>query len=320
MADAVLATGLPAIDLRGAIGGLSLPHMGVDNRSVARMALDHLLDRGFKTFAFCNVPRGFYQYDDERCDFFAQLVDEAGYDCNILEPRRFGVRGRNWEREQNEIACWIKGLRRPVAVMAPNDDRGIQVLDACQRLGVHVPDEVAVLSVDNDAYLCNLSVPPLSSIDVNSERIGYETGALLNRWMSGENPLAEPTYFSPAHVVTRQSTDKLAIDDQEIARAVRWIRENACQGITVNEVLAQVPLSRTILNRRFKKLLQRSPKAEITRVQMARAKELLIDSNLPITAVATRCGYQDANYFIKLFHEKFGVTPRVYRLRSQRQA
>ncbi len=112
----------------------------------------------------------------------------------------------------------------------------------------------------------------------------------------------------------------LAIDDQEIARAVRWIRENACQGITVGEVLAQVPLSRTLLNRRFKKLLRRSPKAEITRVQMARAKELLIDSNLPMTTVAERCGYQDANYFIKLFHEKFGVTPRVYRLRSQRQA
>ncbi len=315
MAQTVLATGLPAIDLRGAMGDLGIPLLGVDNRKVAQMAIEHLLDRGFERFGFCSVPRGLNRYDDQRCDYFADLVQKAGYRCDLFKPLSRRGKHSNWEREQHRIAQWIDNLECPVAIMTPHDDRGLQVLDAIQRLGKRVPDDIAVISVDNDPHLCNLSTPELTSIDVNPQRIGYEACVQLARMMSGRKPPKLPRYFSPARVIVRQSTDLLAIDDDEIVRAVRFIRDNACRGLTVDDLLRHVPLSRTILNRRFKTLLGKTPKEEMNRVQMERARELLLDTDLPISSIATRSGFKDPNYFIKRFHELFEQTPRQFRLK-----
>lgn len=318
MAKAVLATGLPAIDLRGAMGDLGIPLMGVDNRKVAQMALSHLLDRGFERFGFCAVPRGGNRYDDQRCNYFMKLVDKAGFQCDLFQPPARRGKHSGWEHEQQCIARWIEQLKYPVAIMTPHDDRGLQVLDAIQRLGIRVPDDVAVISVDNDPHLCNLSMPELTSIDVNPERIGYEACLQLDRLMSGRKSPVKPKFYPPARVIVRQSTDVLAIDDDDIVRAVRYIRENACLGVTVDDVLNHIPLSRTILNRRFKALLGKTPKEEMNRVQMERARELLLETDLSVAAVATRCGFSDPNYFIKRFHEISKLTPRQLRLQSRR--
>ena len=169
----------------------------------------------------------------------------------------------------------------------PQPDRQ-QVLDACLRANVHVPDEVALIGVDNDPYLCNLTLPPMTSVDVNSERIGYEAAKLLDRLMRGYKPPKLPVYLEPAQVVMRQSTDTIAVDDVEVATVVRFIRDHACDGITIEDAFAKVLVSRSTLTRRFKALLQRTPMAELTRVRLQKARQLLLETDLGIAQIAAR--------------------------------
>ena len=186
MADAVLATGIPVVDLRGAISGIPLPFVGIDNRPIARLGYEHLQQCGLKNFAFCGSPRGENPPQDLRSDYFVELVEAGGQTCSVFPVNTRGKRTPTWEQEQERIARWVKQLRKPVGIMASNDDRGHQVLDACRRARLSVPHEVAVVGVDNDAILCNLCTPPLTSIDTNAGAVGYEAAALLMRLMGGE--------------------------------------------------------------------------------------------------------------------------------------
>jgi AraC-like DNA-binding protein len=162
--------------------------------------------------------------------------------------------------------------------MAANDDRGLQLLDACRRVGAVVPDEVAVLGLDNDEYLCGLSLPPLSSIDVDSETTGYQAAALLDRMMDGKRPPKRIAETVPAGVVTRRSTDVLATDDRDVIRAVQYIRENACRTIQVADILEHVSMSRAALEPRFRSVLGRTLHQEVQRVRVERAKSLLAEN------------------------------------------
>lgn len=314
MADCVLGTGLPLVDLRGAIGDLGVPFLGVDNRAVAAMAFEHLLDRGLRNFAFCGVPPGRNRYDDERCEFFRQQVEAAGLPCNVFSRWRGWT---NWDQGQQQVERWLATLPKPIGLMTCHDDRGHQLLDACRRANLYVPDDVAVISVDNDAYLCNLTIPPMTSIDVNPERNGYEAAALLDRMMCGRKPPKRPVYFPPRRVVTRQSSDVVAVDDPHVARVVRFIRDHACDGISVEKALAQATVSRSTLTRSFKRLLNRTPKAELTRVQLDRAKQLLLETDLSMTDISARCGFNEPKYFITVFHQSVGVTPLAFRRREE---
>jgi LacI family transcriptional regulator, galactose operon repressor len=318
MADAILKTKLPVIDLRGSISDLGLPPFGADNEIIAEVAYEHLAERGFHHFGICGEPPGIHRYDDERCALFHKMVIDSGKSCYNFEYKKNGRKTVNWEEEQKQITEWVKQLPKPVAIMTPHDDRGQQVLEACQQAGIYVPDEVAVLSVDNDEYLCNLSFPPLSSIDVNPERIGYEAAETLDRMMSEKTKNFEATIIPPRGVVTRQSTDVMAMKDQDIVKAVRYIRDHACSDITVDDVLDQLSISRSMFNRRFKKILGRSPKSEMIRVQIERARELLIDSDLPVQKIAESCGFQEPKYFIQVFHRRVGMTPLTFRRSSKR--
>ena len=181
---------------------------------------------------------------------------------------------------------------------------------------VTVPDEVAILGVDNDPFLCNLCSPQLSSIDVNPERIGYEAAALLDRLMKGGRPPKEPLFFEPRGLVIRQSTDVTAVSDPHVQQAARLIRDHRSAAIGIEQLLAQVPVSRSALFRRFKEKLGRSPKQELTRVRLERAKELLRNSNLSVAAVAERVFYTEAKHFIVMFRRATGVTPLRYRKQS----
>ncbi len=197
--------------------------------------------------------------------------------------------------------------------MTCNDLRGFHVLGACHRCGLRVPDEVAVVGVDDDALLCELCDPPLSSIIPNAEQIGYEAAALLDRLMAGGEADVAVRLVPPLGVTTRLSTDVLAIDDEHFAAAVRYIRAHACHGITVDDVLGRLPLSRSTLERRFRKYLGRSPQAEIRAVQLGRAKQLLVETDHPMHRIAELVGFEHAEYFIFAFRRAFGRTPGAYR-------
>ncbi len=314
MADAVVATGIPAVDVRGALEDSPVPFVGLDNRPISRLGYEHLRQCGLKNFAFCGRPRGENPPQDFRCDYFVELVKLGGQICEVFPCPSIRARKWSWEREQEEIAHWLKKLRKPVGVMASNDDRGHQVLDSCRRAGLSVPHEVAVLGVDNDTNLCNLCTPPLSSIDTNASAVGYEASSLLIRMMRGEKAPRTPVLIgTPKGLVRRQSTDMLAIDDTEVAKALRFIREHACQGIQVTDVLTQTKHSPSTLERRIKALFGRSLKSEITRVRLESAKLLLQETNLKISQIATRSGFNESKYFCEVFKTVEGVTPTLYR-------
>lgn len=318
MADAVLATGIPAVDVRGAIADCAVPFVGLDNRPIARLGYEHLLECGLKNFAFCGRPRGENPPQDLRCDYYVELVEQGGRVCDVFPCPGVRARKWSWEQEQEEIARWLTKLRKPVGVMASNDDRGHQVLDSCRRAGLNVPHEVAVVGVDNDSSLCSLCTPPLTSIDTHASSVGYESAALLIRMMNGAKPPRTPVLLgSPKGLVRRQSTDMLAIDDVEVAKAVRFIREYACQGIHVSDVRAQTTHSPSTLERRMKAFFGRSLKSEITRVRLESAKLLLQETNLKVSQIASRSGFNESKYFCEVFRTVEGVTPTMYRKRFQ---
>lgn len=320
MADAILKTGLPAVDVRGAFQDLGLPFIGVDNRPVTKLAFDHLWDCGLRNFAFCGTPRGENPNQDLRCDLFVELAEAAGCPCSTYLGRGRHGRMKDWERNQQELAQWLRGLPKPVGIMTCHDDRGHQVLEACRRAELSVPDAVAVIGVDNDPFLCNLCTPPLTSIDINPARIGYEAAAQLAALMNGAKPSREPVLLGPPRgVAPRQSTDMLAIDDAEAASAIRFVRENAVKGITVEEVLKRAERSPSTLERRIKRLLGRTIKAEITRVKLSRARLLLCETELPVAKIAVRCGFSEPRYFCEVFRSHEGMTAMAYRRKFREQ-
>ncbi len=314
MADAILETGLPAVDLRGALPDLGLPFIGVDNRPVAQLAFDHLKDCGLTRFAFCGTPRGENPNQDFRCDCFVSLVENAGYRCEVCLGTGKPGRKVDWEKEQQYLTHWLKGLPKPIGLMTCHDDRGQQVLDACRRGGVQVPDDVAVISVDNDSYICNLCTPPLTSIDVHPGRVGYEGAKLLHRIMNGESFSREPVLIGPPRgIAARRSTEMVSIDDPEVAKTIRYIRENATRGILVSDVHQRSNLSVSMLERRVKKALGRTIKAEIVRVRMARAKLLLTETDSQISHVAHQTGFDEVKYFCEVFKKTEGMTAGEFR-------
>jgi len=315
IAEAVIQTGLPAVDVLGLVKEVNLPLVHVDDVAIARLAAEHLLERGFRHFAFCGI-RG-ANWSDARRDAFVHEVAAVGCPCSIhqLPPHSRGQ--RTWETQEEQLADWVRQLPKPVGVMVCNDPRGQQVLEACRRAGAAVPEEVAVIGVDNDEPLCQIADPPLSSVIPDHRRVGFEGAALLDRLMAGVRPPPAPIYLPPAGSVTRMSTDVLAIDDLEVAAAVRFIREHAVSGIGVDNVLEEVMVSRSTLQRRFHKVLGRTVHDEILRVRLRRAQELLVETDLPIETVAAKAGFAHRQYLGEVFKAKTGQTLAGYRKRAR---
>jgi LacI family transcriptional regulator len=314
---AIQRTGVPAIDLRGNLDLQRIPLLETNDRSVARLAFEHLAERGFRQFAYCGYAGA--NYSERRLKYFPDFVRTAGHRCHVYQsPPRGRLAGLSVREQlavlfEKKLLDWLRELPRPVGVMACNDTRGQQVLNACRELRIAVPEEIAVIGVDNDELLCDLSSPPLSSIAPDVEAIGYQAALLLDQMMDGRSPPSKKTFIEPRGVVTRQSTDVLAIDDADVAAAVRFIREQACAGIDVVDVVAQVPLSRRSLERRFRKYLGRSPNAEIVRVQVQRVQDLLTGTDLPLGSIARLAGFTHAAYMSAVFRKETGLIPRAVR-------
>ena len=321
LAAALKRLGLPVVYLRNVPLAARVPSVLTDNPAVSKMAFEHLRDRGFRHFGFCGYNGA--DYSDERRDSFVQLVTAAGLRCHVfaekLPPGEFNTAAYEEAglKDGALVARWVAQMPKPMGLMACNDMRGQQVLNACRSAGVAVPDDLAVIGVDNEEVLCDLSDPPLSSVVPNAERIGYEAAALLDRLMSGEKLEPTPTYIGPHAVITRRSTDVLAVEDRQIAAAVRFIREHACENIDVGDILRAVPLSRSTLERRYEKILGRSPKQDILRFRLNRAKQLLTETSLTLDAIAEKVGLEHTEYLGRIFKKKFGLTPARFRARAR---
>ena len=315
IAEEARATGLPTVDVLGVVREMNFPLVHVDDAQVARMAGEHLLERGFRHFSYFGIEGE--NWSEGRREAFAELVREAGCDLAVYELPRCQAGESSWETMVDELARWVAKLPKPAGVMVCSDKRGAQFLEACRRAGTQVPDEVAVIGVDNDEPLCEVCNPPLSSVNASHFQVGYEAAALLDRLMSRRARPSAPLLIAPRGVVTRRSTEVLAIEDRQIATVLRLIREHACEGIRVDTLAQQAGLSRSVLQRRFRTTLQRTVHQEILNVRLKRARELLSETDLPLAEIAERAGFKHQEYMGAIFKARLDRTPAQYRKKAR---
>jgi LacI family transcriptional regulator len=311
IAQMVADLGVPAVDTLHQLAGVEAPVVTSDPIAIAQLVSDHLWERHFEHFAFVGVEGALWS--DARRDAFVRILANAGYECDVYCPQARARGPANWERDQKSLMNWLCALPKPVGVLAPIDLRARQVLDACRSSRLIVPDQVAVVGAGNDEVLCNLAEPPLTSVKLNFELLGYEAASLLDQLMKGKRQPDKPTTIKPLGVATRRSTDIVAIDDALTAQALRYIQDQACNGIKVAEVVAHCGASRRVLELNFEKFVGISPHEYIVRRKIARVKQLLLETDYSLDTIATKCGFPHAPYLSVLFKKNTGQTPGEFR-------
>lgn len=312
MAAQLRSLDVPVVNVSGIrLPGADFPRVNNDLPAGARMAAEYFRDRGFRHFAYFSLLGLPYVVTQQEA--FCAAAREAGGDYAVYGVLTHGGAEPDWNLNMKKLVAWLKELPKPVGVLTWNADSGRQIIYACQRADLRIPEEVALLSGTDDDLLCELSHIPISALRVTSEQIGLQSAALLDRLMRGGKPPARPILIPPLGIVTRQSTDTLAISDPAIARAISYIRERVAHGIRVRDVARHAGLSRRLLERRFTVALGRTPGDEIRRVRLDRARQLLENTDLPIDRVAESAGFGSPEYLAGVFRSAMRTTPLRYR-------
>lgn len=289
-----------------------------DSAAIGRLAAHYLMERHYARFAFVgHTVRGTY-WSQERESNFLKTLRQAGHrECQIY-PECSEEEQRDWATERPRMEAWLKALPKPIALFAPNDRRGKQVLDACIEAGVSVPDEVAVLGVDNDEWICEATVPTLSSVQCDPRPAGYRIAAHLDRLMKGERLVKREYWVEPVRVVTRQSTEWFAIGDAQMVKALTYIREAAsASSLRVTDVARVCGLSRRATEVRFRNATGRTVREEIEHVRLERLRAALAESDLTIGELSRQCGFDCQTHLGRLFRKRFGMTMGHYRAEAR---
>lgn len=290
---------VPVVNISGHFSDASIPKVMPDQIGVGRVAAEHLLEHGYRRFVF--VGSADEAFSQEREEGFRAVVEAGGGRVRSVAVHRLSA---------NRL---LDGLSLPFAVMAYVDNIAPDIIRLCRGAGLEVPQDVAVLGVNNDDIFCDLAEVPLSSVDTNAELVGYRAAEVLDRMMRGRRPPAAPVLVPPRGVVVRQSSDAFAIEDAAVRRALDYIREHACDPMAVKEMLGHVGLCRRTLEVRFRAILGRTPHDQIRRVQIGHAKRLLDETDFTVAEVARRCGFGFVNRFSRIFRDAVGLPPGRYR-------
>ncbi|MDO5580370.1 MAG: substrate-binding domain-containing protein [Planctomycetia bacterium] len=326
-------SGVPFVELMGAVprnqnGKKTLSRkkfsdIGTDENALAKMIADHFIERGLRQFAYYdmeNVPM-FYP----RRNAYLEYLSSLDYSCHVY-PSTWTCQDcyfPQWhEKYRKRLSKWLLALPKPIGLFASLDQCGQIVLELCQELGIRVPQEISLVAVGNDKWICRMMNPAMSSVNCNSFAVGYLAAALLEKKMRHE-PIASNantgggTTVQPQYLAIRQSSDFYSVGDPDIEKALLFIRENACNRIQLKDILNEVIISQRTLYRGFDKYIHRTPQAEILRVQMEEAKCLLRETQFSIACIARRTGFSNAIYFIQVFRRECGMTPNVYRIQNR---
>lgn len=306
--------GIPIVSVRHLFDRPEFPTVFPDQAVIGERIARHFISRGFRHFGYCGVA-GYKLWERRRRAAFTRQVEECGGDWQEYKPTYMSDAEMNWEEEQEALIEWLEKLPKPAAIMTAHDSQGVQILDACRRAGLTVPDEIAVVSVDNDPVLCELASPPLSSLDQNAQKLGFEAAALLDRMMQGESIEPANYYFEPGEIVTRQSSDIVAVKDPNVAKAVRFIRENAFGEISSKAIAHAAGVSRRALEKKFRASTGHTPMEEAQAIRLRRIKELLVESTCILPDIAEQCGFTYHEYMSRFFKKHTGLTPGSYRKR-----
>ncbi len=308
-----LKRGIPCVDLSDdALSIEGIPKIRPDNRAVGNIGAEYFQDHGLKYFGFCSFSSE--AWANERRDGFIQALDVISENHEYFESPYPKVSNPHWDdKEQETIANWLKGLPKPIGIMACNDLRALQVINACRKAKIAIPEEVSVLGANNETIRCELSLPQLSSIPLNADYYGQKAAKVITNLIHGIKPQFQTEYVEPLDVVTRRSTDFLDIEDPHVSAAVRIIKDRACKGLTVDELINEVHVSRSLLERRFRKYVGKSPQAEIRNVQLHRIKSLLRETDYTLANIAELTGFEHPEYMSVVFKRLTSITPNQYR-------
>ena len=309
MAKLIERCKLPTVDASSANLVPEIPWVETDDKKIAHIAFEHLLDCGFKNFGFVGTD---FNWSKWRAKDFIELLEKAGFSCHqhylSLDTKL------NWVAEQKSLAAWLASLPKPIGVFSAYDQLGRLIIDAAHNSGFMVPEEIAVLGVDNDPLICELCYPPLSSIIPDTYSTGYLAATLLESLMKGDRVENLTNLIAPLGIQKRRSTDSLALDDPYISKAVHYIHEHANSGtFNINDILDFVPMTRRVFEKKFSVLVGRTPYKELQRIRINRLKQLLGETNLSLLEIAENSGFEHVSYMSYLFKRETGVTPIAYR-------
>lgn len=303
-----------AIHCSGSADPSVCPVVCLDDVAVGIMAAEHLLDCRLENFAFFgyepNIP-----VCENRFRGFQQTILAKGYQVHEAGLGWMTSIERTKQYDQSKIIDWLNGLPKPIGVMAIDDIAAHELAGLCLRANIGVPERIAIIGVNNDELLCESAWPPLTSVHCDYSRVGYMAGQQLDRLLQGEtvDTVQRLTRLAQLGIVQRQSSNILAVKNPDLAEALRYIREHACEPCSVSDICRHVPVGRRWLERQFVRILGRNPHDEIMRVRIETAKRLLLEPGLTLTDVAYRCGFTNQQNFGRAFARYAGITPGLYR-------
>lgn len=290
-----------------------IPYVGVDNNMVGRIVAEHFIQNGFERCVFDsfkdNGPDAV-----QRWTAFRNALEEAGVEAHTVDEDFRLATAMDRPEDFSDLIRLLLEMPKPVGLFISFDAIAFTAVEQILSAGLDIPEEIAMVGVDNDQVRCEITTPKLSSVDTQMRRVGYEAAKALDQTLRGEPPQL-PITIPPAGIVVRQSSDIIAIDDPKLATALRFIREHACDPCSVDDVLDHVQCSRRWLELRCTKLLRRTPHQQIVQVRMKRARWLLKTTDLPLGLIAMRCGYDLQQNFRRAFHRQEGCSPSNFRQR-----
>jgi LacI family transcriptional regulator len=311
-ARAVRKLRIPTVNLTGNLLKSPVPRVMVDHYAIGRLAAEHLLERGLRRVAYCGTPG--LAYSQQRGLGFAHRAKEAGVSCDIFEllwPKNVRV---SWHKQLAPLDRWLKRLQPPVGVLAVHDHIARIIVDECLRLGVDVPNDMAIIGNGNDTTVCEFCQPTISSVSRSAWLVGYATAELLDRLMAGGDPPSDDILIPPDGVVARQSTDTVVVDDPQVAAAIRFMSNNASESFGMNQVLHSVSISRRRLEIRFRQALGCSPYEYLCRCRVESAKRQLRRTELvKLQKIAKVCGFTDVRHLRRIFRQLTNMNPSEYR-------
>jgi LacI family transcriptional regulator len=313
VAAAVVKSRLPAVGFGSGYGwypaASDIPYFFTNNQAIAALAADHLTSKGLRNFAFCGYPGSRINgWSSERQESFKAELARRGNLCRVY-PAKMATEA-TWVSLHRSLDAWLRSLPKPVGILASNDIRGRQILESCRDCFLRVPEDVAVLGVDNDELLCSLSSPLLSSVEQGAKRLGYEAAKLLDSLISKPASVRNrKNVIDPFGVVARASTDVLAIEDPHLAKAMMFISKQFANGISVEDVVAAVGLSRSGMEKKFRARLRFSIGSAIRRFQLERARELILTTNLPLKEIAANLSYPSVQHMTTVVRRELGNPP-----------
>lgn len=288
--------------------------VNADDRGIGEAVARHFLQRGFQHFAFYGQNTAWAAM---RGNCFAETLKAAGFEVQMHWTNVSGIESRNDEAEVKRVCKWLCCLPKPVALMAANDDIGHTLVQLCQLAGVRVPDDCAVVGVDNDLVVCGVCNPPLSSIPLDQQQTGYRAAAALDRMMRGESPESWELTAGVGSVVVRESSDIFAVKDVAVSKALRFIQENAHRQVSVDEIAKASGLFRRGLERRFREHLSQSIQKRYRAVRATHLAKLIAESSLSLEAISEQCGFAEPSHLSRFFSKERGESPSAYRKRLQ---